>query len=496
MSPVASILLLFAALAAAPPEPSTAGFEESIRLAEEALGQADPATSLSWLDRALRAQPDSPRAMLLLGRTFMALGRREDALAAFDSVAAREGAEERAQVDALYGKAEALAGLERNLEAEEMLKRVLAAAPEHRGVHADLGRIYVAFGRLDEAMREFRAEIAAQKRAGTTAPGVPMDTVLASAWEGLGIAAWRAGDNATALDALSHAPDTAEVLYHRGLALARDGRNEEAARMLRAVLVEEPDHRGALQNLARVARGQERADALSRFQTLYAQDVARNTLRIRVTELRTRAEQRAQAQDYAGADALLLQAAALAPDDVDVKMDLGRWRYRSGDRRGSEAMLREAIALDPMHADAHHLLGRLFGEQGDSAGSIIELERAVGLAPMNAGYHLQLANAYMRAGKVEDGVRELKLAQRLDPDDARTCYNLGLALAQSGDLAAAAAQLDEAVRLGFADPRVHQALARVHQGLGNMERSMKEQTIYERLVAQEGAAPKNDGVPR
>ena len=493
MSPVASILLLSAALAAAAPEPSTAGFEVSIRLAEEALGKADPATSLSWLDRALRVQPDSPRAMLLLGRTFMALGRREDALAAFDSVAAREGAGSSAQVDALYGKAEALAGLERNLEAEETLKRVLAAAPGHRGVHADLGRIYVAFGRLDEAMREFRAEIA---RAGTTAPGVPMDTVLASAWEGLGIAAWRAGDNATALDALSHAPDTAEVLYHRGLALARDERNEEAARMLRAVLVEEPDHRGALQNLARVAQGQERADALSRFQTLYEQDVARNTLRIRVMELRTRAEQKAQAQDYAGADALLLQAAALAPGDVDVKMDLGRWRYRSGDRRGSEAMLREAIALDPMHADAHHLLGRLLGDQGDSAGSIIELERAVGLAPMNAGYHLQLANAYMRAGKVEDGVRELKLAQRLDPDDARTCYNLGLALAQSGDLAAAAAQLDEAVRLGFADPRVHQALARVHQGLGNMERSMKEQTLYERLVAQEGAGPKNDGVPR
>lgn len=490
------ILLLIAALAVPNAGPG-AGFEESIRQAAEALGKGDPAASLSWLDRALRDQPDSAQAMMLLGKTFMALERHDDALTAFDRAAALAPAGSGTQVDALYGKAEALARLERNAETVETLNRVMTLAPDQPGVHHDLARIDLALGHLEDAERRFRAEIALHEKAGAQpASGSQAAAVLASSWEGLGIAAYRAGDDTTALDAFSHAPETVEALYHRGLVLARAGKSGEAADAFRKVLKKEPDHRGALQNLARVTQDPERKEALSRFQTLYAQDVAANTLRIRIRELRTQAEQKAQTGDYAGADALLRAAAGLDPADTDVRMDLGRWRYRAGDRSGSEAILREVIALDPMHADAHHLLGRLLGDQGDATGSILELERAVSLAPMNAGYHLYLANAFMRARRAEEGVRELTVARRLAPDDPRTCYNLGLALAQSGDLAGAAAQLDEAVRLGFADPRVHQALAQVHKALGNMERSMQEQATYEQLAAAQNGAAEKDGTPK
>lgn len=485
-------LLLIAALAAAP-APST-GLEESLHEAEQALGRGDPAASLGLLDRALRDQPDSTRALMLLGRTFMALGRHEDAVAAFDRAASVSPAGGALQVDALYGKAGALARLDRNAETVETLERVLGLDPDHPGARHDLGRIDLALGRLEDASRRFREEIALHRKTAPAgpAPGSMQAALLASSWEGLGVAAYRAGDDDAALDALSHAPDTVDALYHRGLALARGGRAGEAAAMLRRVLAMDPEHRGALQNLARVAPEPERGRALSRFQTLYAQDVARSSQRIRVRDLRSRAEQKALAGDYASANALLSEAAGLAPQDADVKMDLGRWRYRAGDRQGSETALRELIALDPMHADAHHLLGRILGDRGDATGAILQMERATELAPMNASYHVHLANAYMRAGRVNDGVSEMKLARRLDPEDARTCYNLGLALAQSGDLAAAAVQLDEAVRLGFEDPRVHQALAQVHKALGNTQRSMQEQATYERLAAQKGSGAKDE----
>lgn len=492
MTPL-SILLLIAALAVPNPGPG-ARFEESLHQAAEALGKGDPAASLSWLDRALRDQPDSTQALMLLGKTFMALERHDEALAAFDRAAALAPAGSDREVDALYGKADALARLDRNAETVEMLNRVMTLAPDHPGVHHDLARIDLALGRLEDAERRFRAEIALHEKAGAPpAAGSQAATVLASSWEGLGIAAYRAGDDTTALDAFSHAPETVESLYHRGLVLARAGKSGEAADAFRRVLKKEPDHRGALQNLARVTQDPERKDALSRFQTLYTQDVAANRLRIRIRELRTQAEQKAQTGDYAGADALLRAAAALDPGDTEVRMDLGRWRYRAGDKSGSEAMLREVIAFDPMHADAHHLLGRLLGDQGDATGSILELERAVALAPMNAGYHLHLANAFMRARRVEDGLRELTVAQRLAPDDPRTSYNLGLALAQSGDFAGAAAQLDDAVRLGYADPLVHKALAQVHKALGNTERSVQEQATYERLAAAAKGAIGKDG---
>jgi len=364
---------------------------------------------------------------------------------------------------------------------------VIALAPARPGTHRDLGMIYLVIGRLEAAAAELTQETAREPKG----PGAARDEAIGSAWEGLGIAAYRLGDDAQALAALAKAPETIDARYHRGLALARSGDNERAAAELREVLKRDPDHRGALQNLARVAgslgHDDERRQLLERFSSLYAQDEQRRSLRIRVRDSRKQAEDRMAAGDVPGAVAAMERAAQTAPDDIDLLLDLSRLYTKSGDAARSEQTCRAVLAKDPLRAEAHYRLGRIQADRGDLSSALASLEQAARLEPLSLTYHSSLAQVYMRGQRAGDAVRELRLARRLSPSDPATAFNLGLGLAQAGQMREAAEQLETAVGMGLSDPAVHQALAAIYKALGDVERSEKEKKIYETMARPPGA---------
>ncbi|MFQ5844368.1 MAG: tetratricopeptide repeat protein [Planctomycetota bacterium] len=479
-------------LAARPGEPPAA-YLAFVGEAREALARGDTASGLAALDRALRVHPEGADAFMLLGRTYLRLGRYGEASSAFGRAADLLGAAAPEGVAALCARADALARQEKNLEAIDALQRALAAAPRRHTIHHDLGRIRLALGQLQAAAGEFRKEIALHRAPGGSPARAEPGSPLASSYEGLGIAAYRMGDDEAALAALASAPETVEVLYHRGLALSRLGRHEEALEAFRGALARDPDHRGALQNLARSAGAlglqQERRHALARFGDLYREEEQAKAVRVRVRDLRKAAERKALSGDLDGATALLDEAAGLAPDDLDLLMDLARWQYRAGERSRSERTLRRVLEREPLRAQAHYRLGRILAEQGDVEGAIASLERACQLAPMVLSYHVHLAQAYLRMGRAGEGVRELRLARRLEPDDPDGSFNLGVGLAQAGALREAAAELERAVRQGYGRPQVHLVLSRVYEGLGRTERSRKERQIYEQMIAAKEAGP-------
>lgn len=475
-----------AALLAAVSSPAAAGdaYQEAIRRAATALDAGDASSGLSLLDQALRENPEGAEAFLLLGRAYESLGRHEEAATAFQRGADLLGPDSARGLDALYAMAGSLAELERNVEAVAALQRVLAAQPNRPSIHRDLGMIHLAVGRLQAAAEEFRLEIASSGPQGSASAGVPSE-VLGSSYEGLGIASYRLGDDRDAIEALRRAPDTVEARYHLGLALARSGRQEEAAETLRQVLAKDPDHRGALQALARAAaalgREEERSQALARFQDLYRLEEESQALRVRIRDLRKDAERKALAGDMAGAAAALGQAATLDHRETEVLLDLARWQYRAKDPAGSEASLRKLLSMQPLQPEAHFTLGRIQADRGDLPAALRSLEQACRLAPTSASYHIHLAQVYLRANRTEDGVRELSLARRLNPSDPTSSFNLGLGLAQAGRLQEAARELEAAVALGFKEPVIHQVLSQVYAGLGDTERSARERETFERL---------------
>ncbi|HKY32713.1 MAG TPA: tetratricopeptide repeat protein [Candidatus Polarisedimenticolia bacterium] len=485
--PCLPIALLLCAAAPAPAFAAAGGPEAA---AAEALEAGRIGDALSLLDALLREQPESPRAILLLGRAHHAQQRDEEAAAAFRRAAELAGPSTPLGLDARCLLADALARMGRSGEALEVLKAVQAAAPDRPAVRHDLGAIHLALGELEEAARAYQAEIDLGGRAAGDGGG---SGSVASSYQGLGVAAYRMGDDARALAALARAASTAEARYHQGLAHARAGRPGDAADSFRAALAIEPDHRGALQNLARAAgalgRGDERARALARFQELYRQDEEQRARRIRSRSLRAEAETKAAAGDLAGAAALLEQASRAEPLDPQVRLEWGRLLHGAGRLDRAEEALREAVRLDPLGAEARYRLARVLSQRGDDAAAAEQMQEACRLAPMAATYRILLAQLRLKAGRAQDAVRELRLAKRLSPSDPDSSFNLGLALAQAGALREAAAELEAAVGLGHSDPRVHQVLSQIYSRLGDAERSRREQETYLRLTSPGETGP-------
>jgi Tfp pilus assembly protein PilF len=64
-----------------------------------------------------------------------------------------------------------------------------------------------------------------------------------------------------------------------------------------------------------------------------------------------------------------------------------------------------------------------------------------------------------------------------------------LGLAQAGALAEARDEMQAALALGFARPQIHQMLAQIYRRLGDLERSAREQEIFERLSRSAADGP-------
>ncbi|MGH9870583.1 MAG: tetratricopeptide repeat protein [Candidatus Polarisedimenticolia bacterium] len=474
-------------LAGAPADPSPSSSSSPSRAAVEQararLRSGNDSGALASIDDALRIEPENADALMLLGDIMRGRERREEAEAAYRRAAELLGDTTPAGLDASCALADILTQQGRSGEAIAVLRRVQAAAPKRSSVQHDLGRILLVVGELQAAERAFLGELELQTAWG--APGQVRETIVASTREGLGVVRYRLGNDAGAIEALSHAPGSIEARYHAGLALSRLGRHQEALTALRDVLARDPQHRGALQAVARAAGAaglsEEKQDALARFGELYKQDEAARALHVRVFELRTQADTLAKKGDSREAAARLEEAVRLAPDDLDLLLLLGRVQYGAQNPAAAEQTFRRILEKEPLQAEALHRLGRLLAERGDVPAAMALMESACGASPLNISYRVHLAQTYLRAGRPEDGVRELRLARRLAPADPESAYNLGLGLAQAGSLREAATELEESVRQGYTDPMVHQVLAQIYERLGDAEASRRAKQTYEKL---------------
>jgi len=198
----------------------------------------------------------------------------------------------------------------------------------------DLGNLYAALGRPQDAERQFRRAI-------------DIDDQFYMAKTNLAILLATGGriDEAEKLLREVHAaqPRQASVAFNLGLLLAEEGNRDEAERMLRAALVADPRMAAAAFNLAVLVGEKRLAEAVP----------------------------------------LARKAATLRPDVPRYAWTLAFFLERLGDLRGAAEILEAILRMHPEYSDTYGLLAEVYTREGRSAEAqaLIRRDRSVPLSP-------------------------------------------------------------------------------------------------------------------
>lgn len=267
-----------------------------------------------------------------------------------------------------------LVKLDRREEAEATLREVIAAAPTFAKPHEDLGYLLMQSGRTADALPVLER-------------ATRLDPALERAWFNLGKALAFLGRGKEADAAFEKCFERSPE--RRLIALAaehhKEGRAEEAERLYRRVLRDNPRNVDALRLLALVAAKADRAD---------------------------------------DAEVLLLQAVEIAPDFTLAQIDLGRLRKEQD--RFAEALecFDRAIALEPSQPQAHYLRAATLARASFTFEAIESYRRCLALRPTHAGALTGLGHVLKAVGDYDGAVASYNTCIRQAPDNGETYWSL------------------------------------------------------------------------
>lgn len=267
-----------------------------------------------------------------------------------------------------------LVKLERRAEAEALLRAVNEAAPDFAKPAEDLGFLLVQCGRPAEALPYLER-------------ATRLDPSLERAWFTLGKALAMVGRGAEADAAFERcferSPERrmmAHAAEHQ-----KEGRLEEAEKLYRRVLRDNPGNVDALRLLAQIALRAEHAD---------------------------------------DAEQMLQEAIRLAPDFLLAVLDLGQL-YKEQDRyEEAIACFDRAIALEPAQAQAHFLRAGTLARASFTPEAAASYRRCLELRPRHAGAQLALGHVLKAIGDYDGAVAAYRECIAITPDSGETYWSL------------------------------------------------------------------------
>ena len=265
----------------------------------------------------------------------------------------------------------------------------------------------------------------------------------------------------------------------RAIALEQRGDYATARSLYEQVLVEAPEHPGALLKIALLeqATGDLESARAKLARALRATQTARLStapIRLAIAGLAERAN------DPAAARAAYDQVLAEAPGHPAATFGLGQLALREGDAKAAEARFRAVVAMQPDNVAARAQLATALLAQGavDSAAS--ELAPALDAAPQSVPLRHLAATVAFRQGNVIAATEHCRAGLAVSPAHAGLLTMLGHALRASGALAAAAEAFgaaasvtpgDAAAWLAFGNACMEAELAQVEAARGAVSAS-------------------------
>lgn len=267
-----------------------------------------------------------------------------------------------------------LVKLSRFEEAEKTLRQTIRLAPTFAKPYEDLGHVLLQLGRPGEAANALRN-------------AVRLDPKLDRSWLDLGQALARLGFGEEADEAFEKSFELNPE--RRNLAHAAEhhkaGRFDEAEKLYRTILRDNPKNVDAIRMLGRIALA---------------------------------------ARRHGDAERLFQRAIELAPDFVGALSDLARL-YREQSRfEEAIACSERVVALEPASAQSHFQLAGILAPAAFTYRAIESYEKAIELEPKFAGAHLGLGHTLKTVGRQEEAIAEYRECIRLRPDNGESYWSL------------------------------------------------------------------------
>ena len=296
------------------------------------------------------------------------------------------------------------------------LRKFLAEKPDVAYAHFQLGYVFTALKRFDEARGEYEKAIARDPKmaeaqlnlgillleknpAAAIAPLQKAEELLPSQSRArflLGLAQERSGDLTAAVDSFEGAsrldPKDPEILVHLGAIYLRNGQPAKAEEQFRRALELQPQSPAALQGLAQSLEAQKKPEAAKAYRQYLAVQPGDQGARAHVIH------ELMDQQQYDAALAELDTAMASAAPTVEflkLRADvlISQKKYNE-----AAATLIQAIALAPTDAQLHGGLGRIYLGMKDYSAAEKELKAALQLERNNTVYWKDLSTTYYLAG--------------------------------------------------------------------------------------------------
>src|SRR5580658_66667 len=438
------------------------------------------ADAVRIFEECLDLDPRNAKAKDYLGRSYEALGKTEDALAAYRGAIALDTGADPVNPEPYLDLGTLLVESGRSGDAVPYLLQAAGMAPADWRIHRSLGKAYLQLNRLPEAQTEM------QKAVALAPENAPLHFLLAQALRKSGLAeqARVETERYNALTGAHSSPDTplaearalldlgklddAEQVTRRYLEIHKS--SAEGHYLLGYILFKKQDAKSSLAEYTEGAKYRKPGPA----------------------DLEAVGGDYVLLKDYPDADKWFTKAVEWNPTDVRGWYYLGRTKYNENRCEEAIRVFEQCLKLDPRNVKAEDNLGLSFEGLNQLDKAIAAYRTAIDwqkdAADKNAGPVFDLGSLLVDDNRPEEALPYLLDAAGIAPEDYRVHRQLGKAYTHLNRLEMARSELEKAVQLAPQNAPVHFMLAQVYRRQGLTDKARIESERYTALTGAQSSS--------
>jgi tetratricopeptide (TPR) repeat protein len=427
----------------------------------------------------LKLEPRNAKAADYLGLSYEALGRTDDALAAYRSAIALDAGAP-SNPDAYLDLGTLLVENGRPGEGVPYLLQAAGIAPGDWRILRGLGKAYLQLNRLPEAREALRRAVALAPE------NAPLHFLLAQALRKSGFEeqARAETERYNALTAAHSSPDTPLAETRSLLDLGKIDEAEQVIRRYLAVHKSSADGHYLLGYI--LFKKQDAKSSLGEYT---------EAARYRTpgpADLEAVAGDYVLLKDYPDADKWFTKAVEWNPKDSLGWYYLGRTKYNENRFEEAVGAFEQCLKLDPRNVKAEDNLGLSYEGLNQIEKAMAAYRTAIDwqrdARDKNAGPLIDLGSLLIDNNHAEEGLPYLLDAERISAEDYRVHRQLGKAYTHLNQLQKAGSELEKAAQLAPQNAPVHFMLSQVYRRQGLMDKAKIESERYAALAATQPSA--------